>query len=137
MTVHLTPSQAKHIKGAGKTAGRPKYRNKKVVVDGEMFDSEAEAKRWKYLRLRERAGQISHLERQPKFNFVINGRPVLSRSARYPNGRQVSYKADFAYFDGKHRVIEDVKGHRTKEFILKKAIVEAIWPAVRIVEVKA
>lgn len=135
MTTHLPLSEAQRIPGI-KKAKTSKYRNKKVVVDGQTFDSEAEYRRWKELKLREQAGEISHLERQPRFNFVIGGRPVLSRSKRYPNGRQVYWKGDFAYFDGKHRIVEDVKGHRTKEFILKKAIVEAIWPGVRIVEVK-
>lgn len=114
---------------------RAKYGNKHVVVDGIRFDSQAEAKRWGELRELEKQGLISHLERQPKFKFVINGQKVVSRSERYPNGRQVSWKGDFAYFDGHHRIVEDVKGFRTKEFILKKAFVEAIWPAVRIVEV--
>jgi hypothetical protein len=114
---------------------RAKYGNKRVMVNGVRFDSQAEAKRWIELRELEKQGLISHLERQPKFKFVINGQKVVSRSERYPNGRQVSWKGDFAYFDGKNRIVEDVKGFRTKEFILKKAFVEAIWPAVRIVEV--
>lgn len=127
----MTPEQYRAI---GK-AKRAKYGNKRVMVDDIRFDSQAEAKRWCELRELEKQGIISHIERQPKFKFVINGQKVVSRSDRYPNGRQVSWKGDFAYFDGHHRIVEDVKGFRTKEFILKKAFVEAIWPAVRIVEV--
>lgn len=129
----MTPEQYRAIGKASKP--KRKYRNEPVVVDGVRFDSQAEAKRWLELRGLEKQGLISHLERQPKFKFVINGQKVVSRSERYPNGRQVSWKGDFAYFDGKNRIVEDVKGFRTKEFILKKAFVEAIWPAVRIVEV--
>ena len=53
------------------------------------------------------------------------------------NGRQAKYIADFTYWDyaKDKRVIEDSKGFRTKEYKLKKAVVEAIYPSVQIVEV--
>lgn len=114
---------------------RSKYGNRKTVVDGITFDSKREAERWLYLRAREEAGEISHLERQPIFKLSVGDRPVLIRSKGYPNGRQAKYAADFAYFDGDRRIIEDAKGHRTRDFILKKAIVEAMYPAIRVVEV--
>lgn len=113
-----------------------KYGNRRAQSsDGKWFDSMKERDRYEELRLLEKQGIISHLECQPKFLFEIHGRKVVSRSERYPNGRQLSWTGDFAYFDGKRRVVEDAKGFRTKEFILKKAIVEALYPAVRIVEV--
>jgi len=132
MTDRLSAEQYRTGQGTKKPS---KYRNVPVVVDNIRFDSKAEAARWCELKLMEKAGLISHLERQPEFKLASGGNPVLIRSKRYPNGRQVKYKADFAYFDGDKRIIEDVKGMRTKEFILKKAFVEAQFPAVRIVEV--
>jgi hypothetical protein len=107
-----------------------KFGAKRTVVDGQVFDSKKEADRWCELRALERAGKISHLERQPRFNFEVRGNPV-----KYDSGRQAYYKADFAYFDGEKRVIEDAKGFRTKEYKLKKALVEALFPAIKIVEV--
>jgi hypothetical protein len=109
---------------------RSKYGNRKTVVDGIEFDSAKEANRYQELLLLERAGAISHLERQPRFDFVVRGNPV-----KYDSGRQAYYKADFAYFDGERRIVEDAKGFRTKEYKLKKAFVEAVFPAVKIVEV--
>lgn len=122
---------------AAQNAEKPsKFGNRRAQSsDGKWFDSIRERNRYEELRLLEKQGLISHLECQPKFRFEIDGRNVVSRSARYPNGRQLYWKGDFAYFDGKHRVVEDAKGFRTKEFILKKAFVEALYPAVRIVEV--
>lgn len=116
---------------------RNKFNAKATVVDGERFDSAKEAKRWIQLRLLEQAGEISHLERQPKFKLTCGLRPILIRSERYKNGRQAVYTADFSYFNGEHRIIEDVKSSatRTESYVLRKAIVEAMFPAVRIVEV--
>ena len=68
-----------------------KYRNKKVIVDGEEFDSKKEGNRYKELRLLERAGEISNLELQPKFllqdSFKKNGKAY----------RKIEYIADFLY----------------------------------------
>jgi hypothetical protein len=110
---------------------RSKYGNRKVTIDGITFDSVAEGKRWSELRQLENAGVISHLERQPRFNLKSGDRPVV-----YASGRQAFYKADFAYFDGDKRVVEDVKGFSTPEYKLKRAIVEAMHPAVKIVEIR-
>ena len=55
-----------------------KYRNKKAQVDMYEFDSIKESKRYKELKLLERAGEISNLELQPKFllqdSFKKNGK---------------------------------------------------------------
>lgn len=114
---------------------RSKYGNKKVRVGPHVFDSKREAQRYLILKAREDAGEISHLELQPVFKLKVGDRPVLIRSKGFPNGRQAKYVADFAYFDGQKRVVEDAKGFRTPEYKLKKALVEAMHPAVKIVEV--
>lgn len=105
-------------------AARPnKFGARKTEVDGITFDSAAEARRWSELRLLERAGQIRGLERQVDFPCVVNERLVCI------------YRADFVYFEGPARVVEDVKGHRTAEYRLKKKLVETVYPGVRIVEI--
>lgn len=115
--------------------GFRKFKNVPTEIDGIRFASKREAKRYCELRLLEKAGHISSLEIQPAFKFEVNGRPVLIRSAGFPNGRQAKYVADFAYWDGEKRVVEDSKGFSTPEYKLKKALVEALFPAVRIMEV--
>ena len=69
------------------------------------------------------AGEISRLILQPKFDIIVNGVKVAY------------YKADFAYFNKNNRVIEDVKGVKTPIYRLKKKLVEALYPGVKIEEV--
>lgn len=80
-----------------------KYRNKKVQVDMYVFDSIAEAKRYKELKLLERAGKISNLKLQPHFllqeSFRKNGKTY----------RKVEYIADFKYIENGRMIVEDVK----------------------------
>ena len=99
-----------------------KYGNKKVTVDGITFDSLKEANRWAELKLLERAGKISFLERQPAYVLV----PTQTRDGRVVE-RKLVYKADFAYRDNEtgKDVVEDTKGFRTREYIIKRKLM--LW----------
>ena len=92
-----------------------KFGNKKVVVDGIQFDSKREARRYLDLRAMEIAGQIQNLQLQVKYTLIpsqrIDGKVVE---------REVSYVADFVYEQNGKTVVEDSKGHRTKDYILKR-----------------
>ncbi len=99
------------------------------TLDGVVFDSKAEMHRWQELKLLERAGEISHLMRQVRYPLAVEGRPILIRSQRVPNGRQCQYRPDFIYHDhqlGKW-IYEDVKGFQTAESKLRIAVFEAIY----------
>jgi hypothetical protein len=108
-----------------------KYRNIKTEVDGIVFDSKAEARRYAELRLLEKANEISDLRLQPEFDCMINGQKICT------------YKADFEYWirdkefspDDKY-IVEDVKGFKTQVYKLKKKLVEALH-GVEIREVRA
>lgn len=99
-----------------------KYKNKKVVVDGEEFDSIRESQRYKELKLLLRAGEISNLELQPRFllqdSFKKNGRAF----------RKIEYVADFQYIENGKTIVEDVKGIQTDVFKLKHKIFEKVYP---------
>jgi len=101
-----------------------KYRNIKTEVDGIIFDSKAEARRYGQLRLLEKANEISDLRLQYPFECKINEKKICT------------YRADFDYFEGDQWVVEDVKGFRTQVYRLKKRLVEALY-GVEIREVKA
>lgn len=94
-----------------------KYGARKVIVDGVTFDSSKEYIRWKELQLLERGGEICGLQRQVKFP-LLPAQEYKGKRVEAP----VSYIADFTYID--HRtgeyVVEDVKGFKTKEYILKR-----------------
>lgn len=93
-----------------------KYKNKKVKVDGHTFHSMREARRYKELKLMERAGVIKDLELQPKFELI----PTIRTGTE--TLRKTVYKADFRYVDTKTKgvVVEDVKGFKTDVYKLKK-----------------
>ena len=95
----------------------PKYHNSKTVIDGIRFDSKKEAKRYLELKILEKAGQISHLKLQ--FPFIL-----ISKSEY---GRAIKYVADFVYYEGNKRVVEDVKGVRTPVYKLKKRLMAEIY----------
>jgi len=118
---------------------RGRYGNVKryVAADGTKLDSGREYKRYQDLLLLERAGEISKLEVHPRYKIVIGGVPVMMKSTRYPNGRHLTYVADFTYLlvsgvgadKEAERVIEDVKmqsGHRTEVYKIKRALMDAM-----------
>lgn len=96
-----------------------KYGNKKVTVDGIIFDSVKEANRWQELLLLQRAGEITYLERQVRFVLI----PSQKKDGKVVE-RPVVYIADFKYWDNRtgEQVVEDTKGFRTKEYIIKRKL---------------
>ena len=63
-----------------------KYRNKKVTIDGEAFDSKREARRYQELKLLERCGAISDLKRQVTYELIPTQREKSTRV--YTKGRK-------------------------------------------------
>lgn len=94
-----------------------KYRNKKVKVDGILFDSIHEGSRYKELKLLERAGKIQNLRLQVKFQLI-----PAQRDAQGKYIRPVYYVADFVYSDSRGVVVEDAKGYKTDVYKLKKKL---------------
>ncbi len=133
----LPAAFAETTKSLERVVRKNKYNAQKVELDGITFDSKKEARRYGELKLLAKAGEIGDLKCHPKFPFVIDGRKVLIRSAGYPNGRQASFKPDFSYWRGDEIVVEDVKSRatRTEAYALRKAILEAMYPRIKVVEV--
>ena len=93
-----------------------KYGNKKITgPDGQKFDSVKEYRRYGCLRLLERAGVISDLKRQVKFELI----------PRIGNERACNYIADFTYMENGALVVEDVKGVKTEVYKIKKKLM--LW----------
>ena len=97
-----------------------KYQNKNVTVDGKTFDSMKEFKRWRELSLLEKAGRVTDLQTQVKFELIPSqkiGNRVVERACHYI--------ADFVYvLDGK-KVVEDTKGFKTPDYIIKRKLM--LW----------
>ena len=99
---------------------RSKYGAKKVNYNGIVFDSKKEANRYRELLLLERAGAITGLRLQVKYELIpsqkIDGKVVE---------RPCSYVADFVYQQDGKTVVEDTKGVRTEAFKIKKKMM--LW----------
>lgn len=110
-----------------------KYGNRKVAVDGIAFDSIREARRYKQLKLLLLSGEIVGLSMQVPFELVPaqyeETGEVYTKGPRKGQPKQgkcieksVVYVADFVYFENGKRVVEDTKGVRTPEYIIKRKL---------------
>lgn len=108
---------------------RSKYHSKKVKLDGMIFDSKKEARRWLELKALEQAGEISCLDRQVKYVLIPSQREpdfLGSRGGKKKGKlleREACYIADFSYKDKYgNEVVEDTKGLKTSDYILKRKL---------------
>ena len=113
-----------------------KYHNKKVEIDGITFDSRKEARRYSELKLLEKAGKITHLRRQEKFLLIPSQFETVETGEYYQVGskkgipktkevcveKAVVYVADFRYIENGKTVVEDTKGFKTKDYIIKRKL---------------
>jgi hypothetical protein len=93
-----------------------KYGNRKIKIDGILFDSKKEAGYYQELKLRKRAGDIQGFEMKPTIElqpgFTCNGKKI----------RAIKIVPDFVvYHDGLTEYV-DVKGGngtKTKDWLIK------------------
>lgn len=116
-----------------------KYNSKKITVSGEKFDSMKESRRWQELRLLEKAGKIHDLQRQVRFELLPAQReqPIIGPRGGVKPGKVIEYPvhyiADFVYCRGGERIVEDAKGVRTADYIIKRKLMLYIH-GIRILE---
>tara|TARA_Y100000114_G_scaffold61330_1_gene56252 strand:+ start:154 stop:528 length:375 start_codon:yes stop_codon:yes gene_type:complete len=102
-----------------KTRRPNKYFAKKTLFMGFKFDSKWEAERWGQLKSMEKAGVVTQLERQVRYDLIVNDVKICD------------YIADFRYLleeeNGLSKlIVEDAKGVLTSEFKLKKKLMKAV-----------
>lgn len=95
---------------------KSKYSSAKTDVDGIRFDSKKEAEFYAELKLREKAGEITHLRLQPRY--------LLQEAFKHEGKqyREMEYVADFEYIENGVTVVIDVKGFKTAVYMLKKKL---------------
>lgn len=108
---------------------RSKYGNRKVVRDGIKFDSEREAARFTELKVLRAMGRIRDLRLQVNFTLVEGYKTIEGKRIK-----PMVYRADFVYERATEpdcngtvhwlREIEDVKGMKTKDYLLKKKLMQ-------------
>lgn len=95
-----------------------KYKNTKIISEGEKFDSRKEFNRYLELMIYQESGVIQDLKRQVPF--------VICNKVTDENGktiqRESKYIADFTYLKDGKLVVEDAKGYRTDLYRLKKKL---------------
>lgn len=82
------------------------------------YDSRKEHRRANELKLMQRAGLISNLREQVKYVLIPAQRDTEGNLLE----KDCSYYADFVYERGGVTVVEDTKGVRTKEYIIKRKL---------------
>jgi hypothetical protein len=92
-----------------------KFGNKITTINGRRFASAREALRYRELDLMQRAGMITKLKCQVRFELIPAG----------GGERAAAYIADFVYTEKGKEIVEDVKGVRTDLYILKRKIM--LW----------
>lgn len=119
---------------------RSKYHSKKITLNGITYDSKKEATRHYELLMLERSGMISDLKRQVEFELIpaqrepdrvgVRGGIIKGKTIEHA----VKYVADFVYTEGGKTVVEDTKGVKTKDYIIKRKLMLHIH-GIRIKEV--
>lgn len=100
-----------------------KYRNRQIEYNGEKYDSVKEYRRHDELKLLERAGKITGLQRQVK--FVLIPKQCEESTEVFKRGKnkglpkpgktletEIAYYADFVYQQDGKQIVEDVKGYK-------------------------
>jgi hypothetical protein len=98
-----------------KSNNKNKYHNNKIIFNGFLFDSEAEAKQYAELLFLEKSGIISELKRQVKFNLI----------PKTETEREVNFIIDFTFIENGKKVAADKKSKITKklkDYIIKRKL---------------
>ena len=120
---------------------KSKYKNKKVMYNGIQFDSIHEKDRYIELLLLQRAGEIKDLKLQVPFVLIPSQYERVETGEFYKTGTQKGlpktkevcveracvYKADFTYMKDGKMVVEDAKGVRTDEYVIKRKLMLKIF----------
>ena len=117
------------LAGEQKKQKRSKYGNRKVVRDGIKFDSEREAARFTELKVLRAMGKIRDLRLQVNFTLVEGYKTIEGKRIK-----PMVYRADFTYERATEpdiagvvhwlREVEDAKGAKTKDYLLKKKLMQ-------------
>lgn len=105
---------------------------KSECAKGHLHDSKREARRCDELHLLERANEIMFLACQPRFEFVISGKPVKMR-----NGQTARFTPDFSYTEVRtqKQIVEDSKGFVVRDYPLRAALFRHLFPMIELREV--
>ena len=122
-----------------------KLGNRSITIDGIKFQSVREGNRYCELKLLQRAGKISNLELQKRYELIPAHYEEVETGEFYKVGSKkgqpktkkvckelaVDYVADFVYEENGKTIVEDSKGFRDpssatyKVFVIKRKLM--LW----------
>ncbi|HYE82671.1 MAG TPA: DUF1064 domain-containing protein [Clostridia bacterium] len=106
---------------------RPKYGNKIVYIDGNMFRSMKEAARYGELKLLKLAGEILGFILQPKF--------ILEEGSE--KQQPITYSADFlVIYPGMICEVEDTKGYESEQWNRTYKLFKKRYPGIELKVIK-
>lgn len=114
-----------------KKQSKSKYNNTPITIDGVRYDSADEARRHAFLKLLEKADEISNLRYHVRFELIpkITREEIIHLKTKDKVETMVEqsahyYEADFVYVVNRtgEEVVEDFKGVETDLFKFKAAL---------------
>ena len=109
-----------------------KYGAKKIEIDGHVFDSKREAEYYKMYKKMVDDGEIVGLELQPCFTLIPSFTNWAGKKVR-----PCHYTADFLlHFSGGREMVVEVKGFRTRDYVLRRKMFEYKYPQYEFKEVR-
>ena len=99
---------------------RGKVNHERVTINGIVFDSIAEADRYRVLRVMEKTGKISDLVCHPRWEII-----PAQKAEGHRGFQPAHYTADFSYVKDGKLVVEDVKSEYTRleeDYILRRKL---------------
>jgi len=94
-----------------------KYKNVWTKCNyGHNHQSGVEAKRCNELHLLQKGNVITNLKTQISFSMVVNEKLICK------------HILDFTYFENGKPIVEDSKGKKTPDWIIKHKLFEALYP---------
>lgn len=112
----------------GQTSPTSHTKARKIVVDGEKFDSKGEYIRWTQLKAMESVGEIEYLRHQA-IVFRLGRDDQVGRDGL---GRIVKWTPDYTYWQANISasglVAEDFKGRRFRDFGVRIALFHEKFP---------
>lgn len=107
-----------------------KYGNRKIKTPDGVFDSKRELEDWQKLKWREKAGEITNLQRQVLFDLIPTIKTIGGTLTK------IRYIADFYYYSKelKQYVVIDSKGFKTPVYNIKKRLFILKYPDIIFIE---
>lgn len=86
------------------------------TLEGKTYDSTKEMRRAQQLNIMASLGYISDLREQVVFELI----------PKQKGERKCEYRADFVYVENGAQIVEDVKGHKTEIYRLKRKLMKHV-----------